>query len=390
MNNKYFYLLIIIILCVILTLLFTKNIYSSCSSKTTPSESIPTVSSLNIKQNDPNDLPVNRYPFIGSHNSSAYIQDNTNNIYLPLVACQYYNFLNQYTLGGCKYFDLRCKISPKNQLYFNHGNFDLQLLNEDISLFELLQKVIENNDFIVLCIIPTNASYNKVQILLDKYLKDKKLNNFVHYTYGDTQASITDLDKSINYYLNLRKNILITRSDNYTISNYYDTMNVQCIPKSKDLTTLTQVTSIINPCAESCIYDTNRVKLLYNYLNKTHMKYITNINTNNEDSKKLFILQGLWQSPNPDDYSQIYRTVTCFGLNTLIVQEIDSKINKSLYSFIITGLIEKSWQIPNVIIFDNVNSYTKQLRDSLLGYYKIKDLGYDKKTLYSLIPNSIP
>lgn len=386
------------------------------SPPTTTIITSPPTTTLKPRKN-PNDLPINRYPFVGSHDSAAY-QTNLDLSDLgaalmgqvPLVLCQELNFVEQYTKGGCKFFDLRC-ILDKNQteIRFAHGPIPLQLLNQDSSFERLLKEAIKNNDLLLLNVDAekSGSELPKIMELWNKYVTNK---NFVNKCYFIN--SLDDLKRSVGSYINSGKNILFLKNEHkvgnwdgsqqcfpvnvefFENMEFYDEAERQQFLSSwwKKITgTASDIADkakkeaeeakrkaeeaaeaarrklviVTDPCIQSCLPDKNNPKPLNKLYKHVSDKYTEYLNKNPE---KIWVIQAFWQASTEGE--QVARTVSCFiqkgsGIkSTSVNTEKITKLNEKMYSLFVSNMM-----IPNVVIFDNVGECTKKLADAFIYMY---------------------
>lgn len=186
-------------------------------------------------QSDLLNLPVNRYPFVGSHDSATgYSGDNLRvnaELKIPTVVAQSLNFLDQYTLGGIRFFDcridfFRSETSRKlgldpNHLLFQH-TVPLEYVKDDQNFRNLLNKCIQDQQIILIYFSHSDYKEEAKNYII----------NFMNINYKNNSFCIEDinqLNQSMKYYKDKEQYILYYCDDqnNLLIDNWVS--SITCI-----------------------------------------------------------------------------------------------------------------------------------------------------------------
>ena len=247
------------------------------------------------------------------------------------VRTQTYDFVDQYNLGGCRYFDIRLMMGNDGKLYFSHGVVFLQAVESDVSFIRLIQKCISDNSFIVFILTDegvkgqtneNNTTVNKFIAHIQKQAGDK-----VFLNLEQLPENFSNLTKTVQSYIDNKKNIFIT------------TKHLQ---EGEWLENL-----IFRPSQPT----NNR---LLSELKRSYNIYLSEKNK----TRRLNHLLCFYQSPFSDLLGMAVSVGTYLGVT----------VDHAVYieQFLLTNytvakeIIEKKWQ-PNVLLFDNVNNCTLNL-----------------------------
>jgi hypothetical protein len=290
-------------------------------------------------------LPVCRYPFIGSHDSASYKSG-----YAAGVRTQTYDFFDQYNFGGCRYFDIRLKMGKDGKLYFAHGSVFLHTVESDNSFVKLIKKCISDNSFIVFMLTDedekgkTNEKTTTV-INFNNYIK-KLTTDRVFFNHEIIEKNMWNLTETVQSYINNKKNIFIT-VNRFQISEW----------KEKFIFRPSQPTN----------------DRLLNELKRSYNKYIS------DNLPVLNHLQCFYQSPFSDIAGMAISVGTYLGVS----------VDHAIYieQFLLTNytvaneIIKNNWK-PNVLLFDNVNNCTLNLYKYFNTAFIIKDKKVEKINNY--------
>lgn len=207
--------------------------------------------SINLPYSPPSmtvldDLPLNRYPFLGAHDAGTFLQENTNRPWLITLIgylnkwayTQSLNFVQQYT-NGVRYFDFRFQFFNKDtSIIFRHGDGDVAGMDigivfyppkhiKYISLDTMLEKCIADKECIYInikkeagdkplydgesmtgTIDPKRSIYSNFAYFLSNTHSGK---NYLPNVYWI--ESVNDLRKPISWYKQQQKYIIISRSE---------------------------------------------------------------------------------------------------------------------------------------------------------------------------------
>jgi len=289
------------------------------------------------------ELPLNRYPFIGSHDAATGYPSQF--ISLPFVKTQSLQFLDQYTIGGINFYDLRIDIYSGNKLQFKHGPVRLQYVEDDISFYEMLRKAVNDKKLIILYISHYDASTReKISVEFNKYLEKVGL-----LTFAYTITDISELNKRVNEFLNRNKYIINVFQD-YVDDNF--NKDIGCF--------IDTVVPYYDDCkAKSCLGSTHKNwDALDAYVRESYVSYMET------RPDKMFIIQTMFQAAPTSGGKEA--AVYCLGVSDQAVNtEISAKVNKAFLSFF--KVYDK--MVPNVIIFDNVGPTTKKIKTQITSNY---------------------
>lgn len=294
------------------------------------------------------DIPLTKYPMIGSHDSATGSSEAGPDINLPLVKTQSLNFLEQYEKGGVTFFDVRCTYTKNNEnkLLFCHGPINLQFAKEDRSLENLIRKVINNQDFIIIYMVHErdrgffSDNYDKILMLWKDYLGNfLKVDSNCEFITNETQ-----INKSVNYYKNLKKYVLLLHKD--LVNTNYDE-NQKCFKGYDASDTDCRSTTCIGRGFKGW-------KELYDYIDQRYTTYINDVPVN-----KLTVIQTMFQAPN--DASDILKAMWCVKTDTAVQVEQTAFVNSKMYKYFI-----KKKYTPNILLFDNVNECSKAIMYQLI------------------------
>lgn len=274
-------------------------------------------------------LPVNRYPFLGSHDSATFLQENTNRPWLITMIgyldkwgyTQTLDFLRQYECGA-RYFDLRFQFSEGDtSVVFRHG--DAQVAGMDlgfifypprnpkyISLDYMLDKCIEEKECIIMSIkhefgnkplydgepmtepLQPNRS---IQSNFASYLRESQTGkNYLPYIYWVNSAE--ELTRPVTWFKQQQKYIIAIRPD-VTRSNWDVSVVCQSNPiGSVFLKDACNNDSCANP--NSLVWTTGvpggllsqRTTGFFDYIHQVYQKYT------NERPIQLELTQAMFQS----------------------------------------------------------------------------------------------
>lgn len=308
---------------------------------------------------------INTYPFIGSHDSATG-SDIIITREIPIVATQDKNFMEQYNKGGVRFFDLRCKIY-RNNLIFAHGPVPLQTVDEDISLLQMIKKVIRDKDLIILYITSEgDDSYINIIKKWKEYIVKNNLDrNTVFF------KNTKEFSTCVNYYVNRDLNILIVPKKNDDGNLLVDDLWNNNFSSQKcfrgENFDINDLFGTITCRRDSCLGKDHKYwDEFWNVLNKNLTNY-----RNNTKPSKLVIMQAFWQAPT--DFNGAEQAVRCLldtnNFRTAVNTERQSFMNSKIYKF----FYEKRRILPNIIIFDNVNECTRKLNLLFTSNFKYPD-----------------
>ncbi len=177
---------------------------------------------------DLNTLPLNRYPFVGSHDSATGYKGNNTRVNLtlqtPTVAAQSLSFIDQYRNGGIRFFDCRIDFFRSNtsqtlgldgnHLLFQH-TVPLEYVKDDPNFADLLNQSITDREIILLYF-----SHSDYKSEAKTYMQ-----NFFNSKYASNSfclEKIQDLQNTMQYYKGQSKYILYYCDDdqNLLIDNW--------------------------------------------------------------------------------------------------------------------------------------------------------------------------
>ncbi len=161
--------------------------------------------------NNLQDLPLNKYPFIASHDSATGFSDKTNmtayiSSNIPIVRTQEQDFFEQYDIGGARFFDCRVKYFNNNtsDLIFHH-EVPIVSVNQNKSFVNMIRKSIDDKELTILCFGHYAENHkNFVREYIKKFMTD---NNFIKNCF--IIEGINDLKQTMNYYLGKKNYIII-------------------------------------------------------------------------------------------------------------------------------------------------------------------------------------
>jgi hypothetical protein len=326
-------LLIIFIVLIILSLFFL--IYKIDYTKR--------MSLIPLKKADIN-LPLNRYPWLGSHDAATGY-DSRKDVsaflklkFFPFLSTQNLNFYNQYLYGGARLFDLRVGI-PKKEMLFYHGKFSIQKVSKDESFLKLIKKAIEDKEIIVLWFNHYEDKNTESQIknYIKNYLTDKNITNYTFLKNFD------DLEKSYKYYLDNQKYILLLTDQKLIRDNWNE-----------------KITCFDNPNEKNCLKDKNNQhwKSLYNYIDDTYKTY------NTFKPKPFFVIQTMFQAPYSKKGLMKATLGTRSFANQMTETEKKGKVNLTLTSY----FNDKKYK-PNIVLVDNISDDSKKLINQIIDNF---------------------
>lgn len=294
-------------------------------------------------------LPVNRFPWIGSHDSATGFTGKDDIVSflklrsIPFLKTQSLNFKDQYQLGNVRFFDLRVGIPKNQEIHFYHGPIKIQKINKDQSFKDLINQAITDKELIVLWFNHYTDHKNTTQQIkdeIDKYLKKQKIDE----KYISYLSNLSELDNTYKYFQDNEKYILIILGDNLVISNWNE--KITCFPGDNT----------------NCLLDINS-KPYQNLL-----RYI--VQKENEyqrlEPKKFFITQSFFQAPyNMNGYITASLKNLAFS-QQVIKTNINSKLDNELIKFYKDNMIKS-----NVTLLDNVNEKSKELYSTILSSFEI-------------------
>jgi hypothetical protein len=322
--------------------------------KTIKPKSDNTLSLISIDSSkDINDIPLNRYPFLGAHDAATGFDTFSLDYFhrlngdLPFVKTQRLNFIDMYNNGGARLFDLRVDIySGETDIRFHHGIIKLQKLNEDESLKNMLLKAVTDKEIVILYMSHFDTSTKEaIAVNFNEYLSN---NNILDNSY--IIQNVQELNKSLNYYKN-RNQYIITVFGDFLNDNFDP--NIGCFVDA--------VVPYVKPCIEnSCLKSDHYTwDNLFNYIKRIYEQYV------NTKPEKMFMIQTFFQAaPTIAGKAAV---IECLGLNDQSVKtEEAASTNRRMYEF-----FKQNPFVPNVIIVDNVNFYSKLLAEQLkMNCYK--------------------
>jgi len=308
-----------------------------------------------IKEAKLESLPVNRYPFIGSHDSAAYSAG-----YPAGVRIQTYNFIDQYNLGGVRYFDIRLMMGQDGKLYFSHGVVFLHTVQSDSSFIKLIGQCIRDQSFIVFILTDEGvkgsiSEYNTTVTKFIDYIKKITGDRFFLNHESDEDAkfkeNLKNLNKTVQSYIDDKKNIFIT------------TKQFQTGEWIEDL--------IFRPSQPT------NFRLL-NELERSYKIYVSE----KDITKRLTHLQCFYQSP--------FSGKNLFGIAISVGTYLGVNVDHAVYieQFLLTNytvaneIIKNKWE-PNVLLFDNVNNCTLNLYKYFNTAFIIKNNKVEKINNYA-------
>lgn len=348
------------------------------------------------------DLPLNRYPFVGAHDcatgSGTDLWETITDL-LPFTKTQTRNFYDMYNSCGINFFDIRCTYGfslkyGSDQLRFQHGPIPLQFAKADTNLEKMVVQTVKDKKLTVLYITAEKdgGEMTKILELWESYLSDKGLkNNYYKITSLEqlNNMSIKSFKDKNQYLIIVPKNFV---NDNWQWDN-------TCFDKLS-------ASSILDGCRSvSCLgKDSSQWKVMYDYIDTSYRNYISNrdgiitenqiqvkikdlkedkdfkldpptyanyrskaIEMLNNDLSKLqngmTMIQTMWQSAVPD--KGLAAALACAidgGIGgQAITQTNQSFINSKLYKY-----FSNKKYTPNILLFDDVNECTKAIFDCLV------------------------
>jgi hypothetical protein len=189
---------------------------------------------------DLNNLALNRYPFVGSHDSATGYKGNNSRVNLtlqtPAVVAQSLSFIDQYRNGGIRFFDcridfFRSKTSQNlgldgNHLLFQH-TVPLEYAKNDQNFADLLNQAISDKEIILLSLSHSEYKSEAKTYMMNFFNTRYPNNSFCLQNKGDPKKQITgDLEKPIKFYKDTGKYILYYCDDdqNLLIDNWDSTI----------------------------------------------------------------------------------------------------------------------------------------------------------------------
>lgn len=280
-------------------------------------------------------LPINRYPFLGSHDSATFLQENTNRPWLITIIgylnkwgyTQTLDFLKQYDCGA-RYFDFRFQFSQGDTtVVFRHGDavvagMDIGIIlyppmnPKYISLDLMLDKCIEEKDCIILSIKQESGNkplydgesmtepldpMRSIQSNFASYLRQSQTGkNYLPYIYWVN--SVEDFRKPVSWYKQQQKYIIAIRPE-MTNSNWDISVVCQSSPIASVFTAdVCNNDSCANP--DSLVWTTGvpgtlinqRTTGFFSYINQIYEKYLRDKPVQLEVTQAMF--QSYSSSPN--------------------------------------------------------------------------------------------
>lgn len=297
-------------------------------------------------------LPLNRYPFIGSHDSASYMSS-----YPAGTRTQTYNFIDQYNLGGCRYFDIRLKMGNDGKLYFNHGVVFLQAVESDDSFIRLIQKCINDNSFIVFILTDegvkgqtneNNTTVTKFNDHIKKWAGDRVFLNHETIDTVKQNENLSNLTKTVQSYINNNKNIFIT-TKHFQGGEWLEKLIFRPSQPTNDR--------------------------LLSELRRSYNIYISE----KDKKRRLTHIQCFYQSPFSDLLGMAVSVGTYLGVNVDHAVYIEQFL---LTNYTVANeIIKNKWQ-PNVLLFDNVNNCTLNLYKYFNTAFIIKNNTVEKINNY--------
>lgn len=295
-----------------------------------------------VQQSTMESLPVNRYPLLGSHDSTT--GDCSISCSIPFVRTQRLNTFDQYRFG-CRFFDVRLDISS-SEIFFYHGQIRLMSLRSDLFFKKMLQSAVRETQFVVLYLSHYDQ-HNVLSIESDwkSYIDSINLQNQVY-----TVNTLSDLERPVEFYT--RKGIYILVVPQEFVQDNYD-QTVVCFAES------IRVSDKNSQCLTKTCFSPSHPS--WDQLRK----YISDTMKNYESSspRKLFFVQAFFQSPakTPQGIEAITVCLPDSPGSMIVDAEQKAKVNLSL----VKTFTENKYR-PNVVIVDNAGP------DSLILFNAIK------------------
>ena len=165
---------------------------------------------------DLNNLALNRYPFVGSHDSATGYKGNNSRVNLtlqtPAVVAQSLSFIDQYRNGGIRFFDcridfFRSKTSQNlgldgKRLLFQH-TVPLEYVEDDKNFADLLNQAISDKEIILLSLSHSEYKSDAKTYMMNFFNTRYPNNSFCLQNKGDlkkTMQSYKDKGQYILYY----------------------------------------------------------------------------------------------------------------------------------------------------------------------------------------------
>jgi hypothetical protein len=357
-------------------------------------------------------LPVNRYPFLGSHDSATFLQENTNRPWLITMLgylnkwayTQSLDFVKQYE-AGARYFDLRFQFSEGDTtVVFRHG--DAQVAGMDlgiifyppsnpkyISLDHMLDKCIEEKECIIMSIKQEQGNKplydgepmteplqpnRSIQSNFASYLRNSQTGkNYLPSIYWVNSAE--ELNHSVAWFKQQQKYIIAIRPD-VTRSNWDVSVVCQSGPVgSVFLKDACNNDSCANP--NSLVWSTGipgglltqRTTGFFDYINQVYQKFIRDKPTQLEVTQAMF--QSYSSSPNLKNGIPISIQDCVKGDITQI--ESIAHVAYRMYEY----MIHHPEYVTNIMFMDNIG--TEESPFMVDGKYQ----SWSKMCWYQLVSN---
>lgn len=330
-------------------------------------------------------LPVNRYPFLGAHDAATFLKENTNRPWLITMLgylnkwayTQTLDFLKQYECGA-RFFDLRFQFSEGDtSVVFRHG--DAQVAGMDIgiilyppmnpkyiSLDYMLDKCIEEKECVILSIkqefgnkplydgepmtepLQPNRS---IQSNFASYLRASQTGkNYLPYIQWLNSSS--ELNQKVSWYKQQQKYILVIRPE-MTISNW----DVSVVCQSGPIGSLFVKDACNNDsCANpnSLVWTTGvpgglltqRTTGLFSYLQQVYEKYVR------DKPEQLDYAQAMFQSysSSPNLKNGIPISIQDCAKGDITQLESIAHVGYRMYEY----MVHHPEYVANILFMDNI------------------------------------
>jgi hypothetical protein len=332
-------------------------------------------------------LPLNRYPFLGSHDAATFVQENTNRPWL-IVMLGYLNkwaytqtidFQKQYQ-EGVRFFDFRFQYFNKDPgVIFRHGDgkvagMDLGIVfyqpshPKYISLDKMLDQCISEQECIIINIKkevgdkplydgesltetldPTRSIFSNFANYLSHSQTNKNYLPYVHWI-----QSGEDMRRSVNWYRQQNKYILISRSE-FVHENWDVSVVCQSQPVvSFFYTDACNDDSCANP--NSRVWSdglpgtliTSRTTGFFKYIDRIYQEYIQ------QNSSELNVTQAMFQSysSNPNLKNGIPISFQDCTKGEITKLENIAHVSYRMYEY----MMNHQEYVTNVLLMDNIGA----------------------------------